>query len=259
MADSHKPRHIRDIAHLYISRLKTHSSAPRATLLIAGDSKRCFPGFHAANLAAAFASRGIAVRLLELSGILPNAGFYMSLAPERYIHWDGRDVEVVFSGLSGIKIGYSLGARRGLEGSAGRPRIGLVHLPPASPIGEFQDSLERVLGTLGPPALAILLRLDGYPQWNWGSPGGLSRWPTCVLRLGKGIPREPEADRLLFDLGTLPEWEKALKDRVPAAVRAPGSALSRAYLSVCDSLLCKVNQARRTSGGIRSSSVTPGS
>jgi hypothetical protein len=88
MNDGQKRRHIRDIAHLYISGSRDRTPAPRVTLVIVGENRACFSGFHAANLAAALSARGCSVRLSERSGLLPNAGFYLALSPSQYIRWD---------------------------------------------------------------------------------------------------------------------------------------------------------------------------
>jgi len=56
MGDESKPRHIKDIAHLYLSRMEQRREAPPITLLVAADTKNAFSSLHTANLAAGLSS-----------------------------------------------------------------------------------------------------------------------------------------------------------------------------------------------------------
>ncbi len=232
-------------------------------ILITGENKRCFSGFHAANLAAAFAAKGVSTRLFDLSGLLPNGGFFMLLPPERYIQVNNTKPDGTYSGLAGVKVSFSLNAVSRPGGISSFPRIGLIHLPPIFPEEPFREGIEEVKSLLKAPLLVLLLKNGIHPgegTMRTIAPviERLAPRITCVLRLNKRIPFESPPDCRLLDLGSLPDWELVLRDRVPIVVRVPKSALSRAYLSVCESLLNKIHQFRRKSGAVQPLSVSPG-
>ena len=265
MVNTHKPRHIRDIAHLYISRIKKPAppAAPVPTLLLAADDKCCLPGFHAANLAAGFSSKGLSVRFLETSGLLPNAGYYMSLPPERYIHWNQREQGPVYSGLAGIRIGFQASGLAQNPAPAGPRELKIFHLPPVHPEPDFQAGVGRIRDFVGPGSLVLLFEMGGrlreesmrtlISATRRFSPGVI-----CILRLKVQAPGSYPVDFRFFDLGSVPDWTAAVTDRVPTVLRTPGSVLSRAYLSICESLLCKINQTRRVSGAAHTDQTSTG-
>ena len=141
MLNSQKPRHIRDIAHLYLSRIKkpVTSFPPAPALILVADDKRCLPGFHAANLAAGLSAKGLRVRFTETSGLLPNAGYYMFLPPERYIHWNRRKQGPIYSGMAGIKIGFQAAGLSSEPGTPAAKEIRIFHLPPVHTKPEFPE------------------------------------------------------------------------------------------------------------------------
>ncbi|UCG52697.1 MAG: hypothetical protein JSW58_03880, partial [Candidatus Latescibacterota bacterium] len=156
--DTHKSRHIRDIAHLYISSVRSRSDSLSATLLIVGEDRGCFSGFHAANLGAALSAKGVSVHLFERSGLLPNSGFFMSLPPRQYIRWD-KDVEAPIAGLGGAKISYTLKRSPALGDGARRPRVELIHLAPVHPELPFQEGLREARDFAGPVTILLVLRM----------------------------------------------------------------------------------------------------
>jgi hypothetical protein len=269
MNDGQRRRHVRDIAHLYISGARHREPAPRLCLVIAGADRGCFPGFHAANLAAALAVRGCEVRLHERSGLLPNAGFYFSLPPSQYIRWEDSEGETD-SGLAGVTLDCSRGALRIPRGDWPRARIDLLHLPPLTEKTRAMDyfGLSGEEGP-GPPVVVLLVGgetvLDGIPA------GFLERFePDTVLvfHTTESGAAEREAGRAadppLSGIGAATGWETALADRVSVVIRVPDSGLATAYFAAADALRFKMDELRRTivgpasaqgSAGLRSGSA----
>ena len=85
MADNHKPRHIRDIAHLYISRLEKRDLSGTTSVFLLGTTRDCFPGYHAANIAAGMTSIRKPVRVIELSSVWPCSAHFLSMPPQIYL------------------------------------------------------------------------------------------------------------------------------------------------------------------------------
>jgi len=268
MNDGQRRRHIRDIAHLYISGARHGEPAPRLCLVIAGQDRRCFPGFHAANLAAALAARGCEVYLHERSGLLPNAGFYFSLPPSRYIRWEDSEGETD-SGLAGVTVDCSDGTVKVARGESPRARIDLFHIPPMTEKNQAMDC-SAVSGE-EPETPVIVVLVGGERVWDGAPAGFLERFdPDTVLvfRTGESGAVEREAgstaDPPFSGLGAVTGWETALADRVPVVVRAPDSGLSAGYFAAADALRFKMDELRRTivgpasaegSAGLRSGSV----
>jgi hypothetical protein len=249
MGGTYKPRHIRDIAHLYISGSKGGSCPPCATVLMAGEDKRCFSGFHAANLAAALSSKAVSVHLFERSGVLPNAGYFLSLPPRQYIPREpGEDASV--AGVGGVMIDCSSKGFPVFADGADRPGIELVHLPPSIPEKPFRECVREVRGFLRPATIFVLLRIDSATSGEIPECVVKELGPAavCVLRLDDADLCHHDDDPSTFDLGSLTDWKSALRDRVPAVIRDPDSALSRAYVSVGDRLLSRISQVRREAG-----------
>lgn len=277
MSETHKPRHIRDIAHLYISRPRYRSKAEPVALWIAGENRGCFPGFHVANLAAAMAARDWSVEVLERSGLLPNALFYMALPPREYMGWDGCE-QGPTPGLGRVTI--TMAPREHPEPRASNepmekgdlpvgPRLEITHLPPLHPEGPFQSGLGEM--SVQPGAVTVFLALtmdDFFKSAGAASVQALGVTGWGVLHLGDtGHPSQTD-DSTTFDLGNIGGWMGSLTDRVPVVVREPGSLLSRTYDSISDNLLFKVRQWRRgadadlaagVSGGNRSGEHYSGS
>jgi hypothetical protein len=130
------------------------------------------------------------------------------------------------------------------------PRIEVVHLPPALPEKPFQEGLREVRGFVKPVTIFLILRINRATSGEIPECVVKELGPTavCVLHLDGTGPCCPGDDPSAFDLGSLTDWESALRDRVPAVIRDPTSALSRAYLSVCDRLLFRISQVRREAG-----------
>lgn len=279
MNDGQKRRHIRNIAHLYLSGSRRGEPAPHFCLVIAGDNKSCFPGFHAANLAAALAARGCEVRVHDRSGLLPNAGFYLALPPSTYIRWDAPEGGAE-PALAGVTFDCAIGEVDAIHGESPRAQVELFHEPPLSTAPAARRGLPSWGDGSRPLVIALIVGGEGVrprvPARFPGQPG-----PDTVLLLrteedevpardsdqlpgetqgqmdqGNGSPHA--AERPVTEIGSVTGWEAALSDRVPAVVRAPDSGFSAAYFAVADAIRFKVDELRRTIVGPASAEGSAG-
>ncbi|MEJ2719850.1 MAG: hypothetical protein P8181_01740 [bacterium] len=265
MGDTRKPRHIRDIAHLYISGSNGPVSPPSATVLIAADGRSSVPGFHAANLAAAFAAKGLHVNLFERSGVLPNAGYFLSMPAARYLPWmvTGTALE---SGIGGVNIDCSAGACVQPDGSGDRPRIDLLHLPLVYPVGAFRAALRMARVFADDVTVFLLLRTKETPLDKFARIVEDELGPLTAGALDLREIRDQRADDAgdredAFNLGSVTGWTTGLGDRVPAVVRDAESPLSIEIASVAETMLFKINkitQSRRNARDARTSGWSDG-
>jgi len=246
MAVTHRPRNIRDIAHLYLSRRVIHTPASSLNIFLTASSKDCFSGFHTANLAAAFSKQKACVRVFELSGLLPNAAFYFSHSPHVYLGWEKVSPREFAPALNAISVAFDpvrlmseFPQDRGL-------RVNLIHLPPAGVDGQSAVFLKRVVGRCARERWAIYLTPDGSvcdpDVLRWlGSRATFS----LTVDNGSGSTRPPAV--ATGSLGSISRWRMALKDRVPVVFRNPNTGLSRQYMAISESILCQINSLRRNS------------
>ena len=291
MAATHRPRHIRDIAHLYLSRRPAGDQMPNPTgdrsprpagdrsgkpgddpshraagdrmpdptgdrsprpaadrkpvlnLFVCAGNRDCLSGFHASNIAAGMSARKAAVRVFELSGLLPNVAYYLSHQPGVYLKplvGLGRDF---LPGLGGVTITFD-SMRLGAERSPGDGlHINLVHLP------TLENDLVELLSTLrdrcvGERWVIYLTRHVGQPKETlFRDRLGASETFTVLLP-GRGesceLPAAPGRS-----LGAIRGWEARVEDRVPVVLRNRDSRLARDYLALCESVLVQINSLRR--------------
>ncbi len=88
MHQGNRPRDLRDISHLYLSKphVKGEDAAGTVALvLLASLGGGPLRAWLSAGLAAAFGSQNIAVTLLDTGPWLPNAGYYFALDPDCYL------------------------------------------------------------------------------------------------------------------------------------------------------------------------------
>lgn len=249
MCDARRPRQIRDIAHLYISSRQDLLPSPSAMILIAGDDRDCLPGFHVANLAAAFAGNGLRVNLFERSTLLPNAGYFMSLPPVSYLPWvefEGR-LEVEFGG---VNIDCSTGTCTPTGEDRAGPRIDIIHLPPVYPTQPFQTALRKARRFNDDVTIFFLLKIKETPVRESARlvEHELGPSATFILHLGDAVIPYPGCGESVVDLGRLAGWRLDVGSRVPAITRDPNSPLSREYASLAEALLVKINHFRRITG-----------
>lgn len=253
MLENRKPRHIRDIAHLYISRPQARTEAPTVSVCVAAENKRCIPGFHVANIAAALSVKNCPVRVLDRSGLLPNVGYYMSLNPARYIR---RAVEGagLTAGMAGVEIDCCPEGPRVVPQAFRYARVELVHLPPLSHEDRFEEAAREMKKRTGTVGILLILRVG--PADESGRAGALAAelgpaatFSLVLAELHSGRAAEPVGPWAgapgTVDLGRIVDWERALDDRVPPVIRSPGSALAQTYRSVSEALLFKVNDLGR--------------
>lgn len=267
MDDIQKPRHIRDIAHLYISRLAAKDAAPATRVFVVAVSRECFGAYHAANLGLGFASKEYAVELVEVSGVLPCSAYFLRLPPHVYVRQKVTSPDESLSALGRVSIRFSVtGKRDNVESPAAgvetggvrrsKGRIDVYHLPPASDPESLDNVLEAALGSVeagtGPEAgglyraRAIVLA----PKHSEAQKAARSLfenraavdWRTLSLNDRSG--GTPGAGDGGHCLGYLAGWRAKLSDPLPSVVRDPGSHMSRSYLSICDALISRGSAGR---------------
>lgn len=224
---AHKPRHIRDIAHLYLSRLDPPARDGGRCVVVAGVDRECFPAFHVANMAAALAGRGHAVRLAELSAEPLNTGFFLSLPPAVYIDPPSDGVGV--SALGRVTLVHAL-ARETSEAG----RIDLVHLPPVA-AATHGAVLQRVMDATGASVTLLYLSAGDDPLPEPPEGAGICAVDVRGPRRD-GPPRNEQPDGVVW-LGRIDRWHSALCDPIPPVIRDPHSMLARSYQSLCESLI----------------------
>ena len=262
MQKGRRPRHIRDIAHLYLSR--TRAPAPRASfnIVVVAEGRACWPGFHVANLAAALSLRNVEVRIYELSGLLPNVSFYFAHPPQRYLRVTQRSASLALPGLGDITISHLPRERVTRHEGTRRARINLIHLPPALE--------ERAPEATEPPLDALLdpdrgetcvLALTEHKELSERVVAATERRVrprlAFALTVKAGEARHAIAEELR-DLGSLTNWEHRVAERVPLVLRNGDDDVARAYLSVCDSMLGQLKRMARRSDDNEVVGVTAG-
>ena len=221
--EDHKPRRIRDIAHIYLSRLDRKSPEGPRRVVIAGTRRECYSGFHAASVAAAFSQRGCAVRLRELSGLVPNAAYFLALPAAVHLAAADRGTPEWYSAFGGIALTFS-GKSSEPPGESG-PAVDLFHAPP----GEDTDAHRAVVAQAAEHRGAMFVTLDD------GDPAGLTgdiSYRVGALGQGAVVPAGAAVAK-----GRIERWSAALSDPVPAVVRDPGSMLARRFAEICEHIL----------------------
>lgn len=232
------PRHIRDIAHLYLSRMAVpHGRALR--LVVAGVSPDVIPGFHAANLALAAAVRGMTVRIVEASGLPVSAGCFLGLDPRCWA-LDGHAPEAAVSAFARVSFvrshgpGCKAGAAPGGNGAA--DTIEIVHAPPWD-AGE--EHVRIIADTIAGPTIVLYLAERDQPPrpWReWAHAENVGARVAFVTRAGA-----PAANPACA--GVITRWSAALTDPLPAVLRDPGSRLARQYRDVLSNLFADTGTA----------------
>jgi hypothetical protein len=258
MDNTRRPRHIRDIAHLYISRSASKDGSPPKRIYITPTSRECFGGYHAANIALGFAHKGHAVQLMEISDTLPCSAYFLRLPPSVYLKQKapggvpspGAPTDT-FSAMGGIMVRFkaphdvtpdnqaepviTAGLRRRTAGA-----VDIFHLPPASDVDALNQALDKAsdFGRADAGARAVVLAPSVAEACEAGIRifGRRPRIAWVTMSLGE---RSHNADGSQYGrqhLGYLVGWRPLLADPLPCLVRDPESHVSRSYFSVCDAL-----------------------
>ncbi|HET6348015.1 MAG TPA: hypothetical protein VFH88_02930 [Candidatus Krumholzibacteria bacterium] len=228
------PRHIRDIAHLYLSRMPRRD-ARQLRVVVAGVNRDVMPGFHVANLALAAVARGFRVRIADISGLAANAGCFMALDPCCWAAGPkGHTADVV--AFSGVTFALTLdGGGDGAPVSSDdtRDRIEMVHVPPWDAGSEHVRALTLAASRYGSGAVLYLAESDEAPC-PWRQPDAAHhdavRRVLFVTRAGRAASGDDVA-------GMVTRWMRALTDPLPVVVRDPGSRLARQYGEALSNLL----------------------
>jgi hypothetical protein len=258
MDDFHKPRHIRDIAHLYISRMSATDEALPKHVYVIGTARECFAGYHAANVALCIAQKGHAVQLVEVSGTIPCSAYFLRLPPQVYLKQKLQHPEDSVSGLGGVTVRFALpsasqprgSTRAGIATGLRRRSAGAVdvfHLPPVDELESLEGIMEEVSGIPGSQKCAVVLAPNQAEAVDAGR-GVFGRrpaiqWKTLSLVERRYGPGEVPAGA--HSLGYLVGWRSLLADPLPCVVRDPDSHVSRSYASVCDALLAPASAIGR--------------
>jgi hypothetical protein len=165
--------------------------------------------------------------------------------------------------MAGVKIGFQASGFTGQTPPPGPKKMRLFHLPPVHLAEEFQESMEDITDLVGPKPMVMLLETgnqlrDETMSRLISATSRFSPSEICILRLYVRAPGGLPADLRFFDLGSLPDWSATVADRIPTVIRTPDSVLSRAYLSICESLLCKITQTRRLADASRTVHASTG-
>lgn len=222
-----KPRRIRDIAHLYLSRKESDATVPEPRRVLARAGGRyLFPGFHIANIAAALSARGTSVRLFELSGLQPNAAFFLAMPPRVYLDRPLEGQGAWISALGGVRVTMSGDESLREAGRVNGPCVDIVHLPP--------DPRPRGAGRpLARPSPQAAER-DGIEiEFTDGEAERSVRYT-----LGPSVHSGPRVvSEQSIRTGVLERWQRGLTDPVPAVFRDRDSMLARAYDAIAGHIL----------------------
>ena len=224
------PRHIRDIAHLYLSHMRRPGEAVR--LVVTGMSADVMPGFHVANLALAVAARGIPTRIEDRSGLPVNAGCFLALDPRC---WVARENVRVPSVVAFACVTFALTPASGAEADSPADSLGrveIVHIPPWDASLEHTDAIARSVSREKPTIVLYLAERDAEPR-PWRETGG---HPDVVRRVAY-VTRAGHASAGDGYAGTFTRWTRALTDPLPVVLRDPGSRLARQYGEAVSTLL----------------------
>lgn len=226
------PRHIRDIAHLYLSRMRRPTGGG-VRLVVAGMSADVIPAFHVANLALAAAVRGISACIEDRSGLPVNAGCFLGLDPSCWVaRADGTAAPVAaFARVTFIlspedlPLAWSSRAEfaHGME---------IVHVPPLNAGAEHTRAIHLETSHAATTVVLYLAERDNEPRpWREASEHpGVVRRVVYVTRAGRGGDEGGCS-------GTLTRWKRALTDPLPVVVRDPDSRLARQYMGALSKLL----------------------
>lgn len=242
MTEAPRPRNIRDIAHLYLSRSVNPAETSVLNIFVAASTKNSLPGFHVANIAAALATRLATVRVFELSGHLPNVAFYFARRPREYLVGFGEAIGEFSPGLNSISIAFDPIRLMSEHDRQDQTRVNVIHLPSADDAVARRDLMNRLEGRLAGDHWGLCIAAGHAPP-----PRSLGADLGVRMLFTVSVDGEPTsaAPKGPGDLGQIVGWDGAVSDRLPAVVRNPRSRLSRQYLAVVESLLGRIHSMRK--------------
>lgn len=227
------PRHVRDIAHLYLSRMRRTGGGP-VRLVVAGMSADVIPAFHVANLALAAAARGLAVHIVDRSGLPVNAGCFLGLDPHC---WVAREDGPVAPVAAFARVTFTLSRDRGSSSAQDSSTelgelVEMIHVPPFDAGPEHAHALSGAISLAVPTVVVYLAEFLAEPRpWReMGEREGVVRRVAYVTRAG----RDGAEDGCV---GALVRWKRSLTDPLPVMVRDPDSQLARQYTDLMSKLL----------------------
>lgn len=252
MNETGKPRHIRDIAHIYLSRLENTRPLAHDRLVVCGESRKTLPAFHIAALSAAFALKRSAahapltVTVFDVSGVLPNVGYYFSVPSRTCLMRNRGESSGLVTALLGIKLGFSWGPAEHEGTAQSSSGLEFHHIPPFEDRKNFQHALARLRrAPLGNTVFLFITRHgEQEREMRDAVASNLGEYPVYTLGVERGR-REFAADQL----GAVSAWESSAADRIPAVCRDPQSTLARRYQSLCEVLIYKIQENRRKCRG----------
>ncbi len=227
------PRHIRDIAHLYLSRMRRPGGGG-VRLVMAGMSADLIPAFHVANLALAAAARGITTRIEDRSGLPVNAGCFLGLDPSCWVATeDARAVPV----SAFARVTFTLNPEREspVELADG---VEIMHVPPFDAGSEHERTVCLTTSQAIPTVVLYLAERDAEPRpWREADERDyVDRRVAYVTRARRAGAEDDCA-------GSFTRWRRALTDPLPVVVRDPDSRLARQYLEALSKLLTSAPMA----------------
>ena len=224
------PRHVRDIAHLYLSRMR-RPGAGGVRLVVAGMSAGVIPAFHVANLALAAGVRGLSARIEDRSELPINAGCFLGLDPSC---WVAREDGPLAPVAAFARVSFTLICERESPVMGSSPpdsgeRVEVVHIAPFDAGPEHARALPLAISDVVPTVVLYLAECDAEPR------------PWRELREREGVVGRVAyvAQAAVGDgcSGVFTRWKRSLTDPLPVMVRDPESRLARQYTGVLSKLL----------------------
>lgn len=253
MNETGRPRHIRDIAHVYLSRLRS-DFIQHNYLFISGETRDGFAAFHTANLVTAFAVLGARsgsrtnITVFDVSEVLPNVGFFLAMPPRAYLHRSPTEARKYRSTVMDIKLCFSFPESPRERRLSGEPSLDVVYLPPMELEASFESSLVRSKSVFDEGAIFLLMRNKQHRSVKLEDLviKHLGMVPLYILDLEDGIQPNGLGANESY-LGNIGEWRDNLSDRVPCVLRESRSRLACSYFSLAESVLFKMRMKRRLS------------
>lgn len=252
MSETGKPRHIRDIAHLYLSRLQSNRPAAHDRLVVCGESRNTFPAFHTASLSAAFALNGCAadspleVTVFDTSGVLPNAGYYFALPARTYLARSRGEHLRRITALVGVTLHLGRQQNEPERFAASAPRLAIHHIPPFEDGSGFRHALAELRRAPAVNTVFLYIIREGEQVDSLREAVGSCLADTPVFTLGVGTG---SGEFVAGQVGTVAAWESSVSDRMPVVCRDPAATLTRRYHSIREGLIYKIRENRRRHGG----------